>query len=63
MKTLRSRPVKEKAWEYYFYVVVEGDVFSPRGQRMLDALSGQCQKLKVVGHYTAEKDLKEGKTI
>ena len=63
MKTLRSRPVKEKAWEYYFYVVVEGDVFAPRGQRMLEALSGQCQKLKVVGHYTAEKDLKEGKTI
>jgi chorismate mutase/prephenate dehydratase len=63
MKTLRSRPVKEKAWEYYFYVVVEGDVFAPRGQRMLDALSGQCQKLKVVGHYTAEKDLKEGKTV
>ena len=63
MKTLRSRPVKEKAWEYYFYVVVEGDVFAPRGQRMLNALSGQCQKLKVVGHYTAEKDLKEGKAI
>lgn len=63
MKTLRSRPVKEKAWEYYFYVVVEGDVSAPRGQRMLEALSGQCQKLKVVGHYTAEKDLKEGKTV
>ena len=63
MKTLRSRPVKEKAWEYYFYVVVEGDVFAPRGQRMLDALSAQCQKLKVVGHYADEKNLKEGKTI
>lgn len=63
MKTLRSRPVKEKAWEYYFYVVVEGDVSAPRGQRMLDALAGQCQKLKVVGHYSAEKDLKEGKTV
>lgn len=63
MKTLRSRPVKEKAWEYYFYVVVDGDVFCPRGQRMLEALSGQCQKLKVVGHYSAEQDLKEGKTI
>ncbi len=63
MKTLRSRPVKEKAWEYYFYVVVEGDVFCPRGQRMLEALRAQCQKLKVAGHYTAETDLKEGKTI
>lgn len=63
MKTLRSRPVKEKAWEYYFYVVAEGDVASPRGQRMLEALAGQCQKLKVVGHYTAETDLKEGETV
>ncbi len=62
MKTLRSRPVKEKAWEYYFYVVVEGDVFCPRGQRMLEALSNQCQKLKVAGHYAVERNLKEEET-
>ena len=63
MTALRSRPVREKAWQYYFYVVAEGDVSSPRGQRMLEALSGQCDKLKVVGHYAAETDLKEGKMI
>lgn len=59
MTALRSRPVREKAWQYYFYVVVEGDVTAPRGQRMLTSLAAQCDKLRVVGHYLTEKDLKE----
>ena len=25
MKVIRSRPIKEPAWEYYFYVEAEGD--------------------------------------
>ena len=59
MTALRSRPEREKAWQYYFYVVVEGDVTAPRGQRMLTSLAAQCDKLRVVGHYSAEKDLRQ----
>ena len=60
MKALKSRPVREKAWQYYFYVEAEGDETSPEGRRMLEELSKQCEKLKVAGHFGAEKILKGG---
>lgn len=63
MRVLRSRPVKDVPWQYYFYVEAEGDQTSEEGQRMLRALSVCCDKLKVVGHYSSEIDLSknEGK--
>lgn len=51
MEALRSRPMKEPAWQYYFYVEAEGDDKSQLGQIMLAELSAECDKLKVVGHY------------
>ena len=54
MHVLRSRPVKDKPFQYYFYVEAEGDDQSERGQAMLNALSVSCQSLKVVGRYTPE---------
>ena len=61
MKALRSRPVKNAAWQYYFYVEAEGDDSSESGQEMLHELSKVCEKLKVVGRYGAEIDLGNGK--
>lgn len=52
MRTLRSRPMKELLWQYYFYVEAEGDLHSPNGQNMLRALAVFCDKLKPVGCYT-----------
>lgn len=52
MQALRSRPMKEPAWQYYFYVEAEGDDKSQLGQIMLSELSAECEKLKVVGHYS-----------
>ena len=52
MRTLRSRPMKELLWQYYFYVEAEGDLHSPDGQNMLRALAVFCDKLKPVGCYT-----------
>lgn len=57
MKALRSRPVKDHAWQYYFYVEAEGDQTSEEGQKMLAELSHHCDMLKVVGHYAIEKTL------
>ena len=62
MKALRSRPVRDHDWQYYFYVEAEGDDASEAGQRMLEALSRQCETLKVAGHYTAEIGLKGRET-
>ena len=60
MNALRSRPLRELPWQYYFYVEAEGDEDSENGRRMLAALKEQCNTLKLVGHFTAAPgDLKE----
>ena len=51
MRNLRSRPMKELIWNYYFYVEIEGDISSIEGKEMLRALDVFCDKLKVVGCY------------
>ena len=57
MKSLRSRPIKMRAWQYYFYVEAEGDITSERGAAMIAELSEQCSSVKIVGHFSSEIDL------
>ncbi len=52
MRVLRSRPMKDLPWHYYFYVEAEGDDSSEDGRRMIGALKGACQMVKVVGRYS-----------
>ncbi len=54
MKALRSRPIKQVNWQYYFYVEAEGDVSSESGEKMLSELSDYCDKVKIVGRYSNE---------
>ena len=51
LRCLRSRPMKELLWQYYFYVEIEGDVQSERGIAMIEALEKYCDRLKFVGTY------------
>lgn len=51
MRCLRSRPVKELLWQYYFYVESEGNVDTADGEVMMEELSSYCDKLKIVGTY------------
>ena len=51
MRTLRSRPMKELTWEYYFYIEVEGNVQSEVGSSMIEELGEYCDKLKFAGTY------------
>jgi chorismate mutase/prephenate dehydratase len=51
MRTLRSRPMKELMWQYYFYVEIEGDLNSDNGRDMINMLSRFCDKIKPVGSY------------
>lgn len=53
MRNLRSRPMKELLWQYYFYVEADGNIHTPKGREMLDELSAFCDRLKVVGTYSA----------
>lgn len=60
MRVLRSRPMKNLPWHYYFYAEVEGDDRSENGRRMISALKGTCPTAKVVGHYTATANTQQG---
>ncbi len=51
MRTLRSRPVKDAMWQYYFYIEAEGNINSKEGKRMLEDLEEYCDKVKFVGSY------------
>lgn len=52
MRTLRSRPMKELLWQYYFYVEAEGNIHSYEGKCMLEELTVCCDKVKCVGSFT-----------
>lgn len=52
MRNLRSRPMKELIWNYYFFVEAEGNICSPSGQDMLKELSAVCAQIKLVGTYS-----------
>lgn len=51
MRNLRSRPMKNLPWSYYFYMEAEGSVGNENGQDMLRELSAVCAKLRLVGSY------------
>lgn len=51
MRALRSRPMKELIWNYYFFVEMDGDITSTDGKEMIKELSTVCDCLKVVGTY------------
>ncbi|MEE3492450.1 bifunctional chorismate mutase/prephenate dehydratase [Ruminococcus sp.] len=59
MRALRSRPMKDLAWEYYFYIEAEGDETGQNGSDMLRHLGLHCDMLKVVGHFSDEVILQE----
>ena len=52
MRALRSRPMKELLWQYYFYVEAEGNMDSENGKNMQEELKQYCDRLKAVGTYT-----------
>ncbi len=53
MRNLRSRPMKDLQWSYYFYIEAEGNVNTENGCDMLRELSAVCAKLRMAGSYFA----------
>ncbi len=51
MRNLRSRPMKDLMWTYYFFCEIEGDLDSIDAKNMLVALKTFCDRLKIVGNY------------
>ena len=51
MKTLRSRPMKDLQWSYYFYIEAEGNITGSNGDMLLRELGAVCARLKLAGIY------------
>ena len=56
MRTLRSRPMKELLWQYYFYVEAEGDIYDENGKACIEEMKSCCDKIKIVGAYNNLND-------
>ncbi len=54
MRSLRSRPMKNLQWNYFFYIEAEGNIHTEDGNDMLRELSAVCAKLKLAGSYFAD---------
>ena len=59
MTSLRSHPLKNQPWQYYFYIEAEGDETSEAGKKMLEELGDHCSQIKIVGHYNNEVSLED----
>ena len=51
MRSLRSRPMKNLEWQYFFYIEAEGNINSENGKALLKELSAICARLKLAGTY------------
>ncbi|MBR5646126.1 MAG: chorismate mutase [Treponema sp.] len=57
LRAIRSRPIKDVPWQYYFYVEGEGSLDSKKGKILQEELKNECEQVKVLGHFNTEKDL------
>ena len=57
MRCLRSRPMKELLWQYYFYAEAEGDLNSPEGRRMMKEIEPYCDRLRMLGSFRYPAEL------
>ncbi len=53
MTKIESRPSRRKAWEYIFFVDVEGHIEEERVHRAVEEIKGRCLFLKILGSYPA----------
>ncbi len=53
LRNLRSRPMKDLQWNYFFYIEAEGNINTENGRDMLRELSAVCAKLRLAGTYYA----------
>ncbi len=57
MRCLRSRPMKELLWQYYFYVEAEGDLSGETGRRMQEEMASCCDRVRVYGSFRYPAEL------
>ncbi len=57
MTALRSRPLKDHSWQYYFYIEVDGSTDTDAGRQMMQELGKVCDKLKLAGTFAPHTEI------
>ena len=60
MRVMRSRPLKDLPWHYYFYVEMAGDCSDESAERIQRALSAACPFVKMAGRFREDEGLFSG---
>jgi chorismate mutase/prephenate dehydratase len=55
LSKIESRPMKKKAWEYIFFLDMEGHIEDETVRAAVEELKGYCQFLKVLGSYPSAR--------
>ena len=53
LSKIESRPLKQKPWEYLFFLDLEGHIEEPRIQKAIKKLEKICLFIKILGSYPA----------
>ena len=51
MTKIESRPSRRKAWEYLFFVDIEGHMDEERVKKAMEDIKGRCLFMKILGSY------------
>ena len=51
MTSIESRPIKEKKWEYRFFVELEGQLKDTAVINAINGLQKETGYLKIIGNY------------
>lgn len=52
---IESRPMKDRPFEYYFYVDFEGNIGDKKIESALSMIAKNCYYLKIIGNYQSDK--------
>lgn len=55
LSKIESRPMKKKAWEYVFFLDMDGHVQDPQVAEAIEELRGCCQELRILGSYSRSR--------
>jgi prephenate dehydratase len=53
MEAIKSRTLKGKLWQYYFYTEIEGNPYGKSGAGMVEDLKQYCDQVRIIGTYDA----------
>lgn len=56
MTKIESRPSKKKAWDYYFFIDMEGHIEEKNVRETVEEIEGKVRFAKILGSYPAVKE-------